>query len=221
MLTGKFAQLEQALRLPDAKLEPTHLAKENLVLHLLHLANTEQQLSAAEIAYFWQKLPYWAFAWAGGRALAQWIEANPGWVQGKRVLDFGCGSALVGIASAKAGAKEVWVADLDDNALLAAQLNARANGVEIHIVKQQQWPQVDLLLASDVLYDISSSADLQTLMLNIPQWLLAESHFVKPNFVELSSLQRYQSSTLPSIGDFDEQIDIEIYCRARVRVKHL
>ena len=51
-------------------------------------------------------------------------------------------------------------------------------------------------------------------MLTIPQWLLAESRFVKPGFVELDCLASFTTSTLPVIGDFDEQVAVEIYCRA-------
>lgn len=210
---SRLTHLQKALILPQAQLVAEHLAAEQLQLWLLSLADTELTLDSQAIGAFWQHLPYWAFAWAGGRALAQWIVANPQAVAGKKVLDFGCGSALVGIAAAKAGAAEVWVADLDANALQAAAENAALNGVEVLPVKGE-WPQVDLLLASDVLYDISSSADLKPLMLSIPDWILAESRFVAPDFVALDCLHSMVSSTLPAIGDFDEAVEVEIYCRA-------
>ncbi len=206
-------QLQQALILPGAQLVTEKLTQEQLTLWLLSLPDSELTLDTQAIGAFWQRLPYWAFAWAGGRALAQWIVANPDAVAGKKVLDFGCGSALVGITAAKAGAAEVWVADLDDHALQAAAENAALNGVKVWPVKGE-WPQVDLLLASDVLYDISSSADLKQLMLSIPDWILAESRFVAPDFVELDCLHSMVSSTLPAIGDFDEAVEVEIYCRA-------
>ena len=46
--------------------------------------------------------PFWAFAWAGGQALARWLLDNPQAVAGKRVLDLAAGSGLVGIAAMKA-----------------------------------------------------------------------------------------------------------------------
>ncbi|MCD8523993.1 MAG: 50S ribosomal protein L11 methyltransferase [Saccharospirillaceae bacterium] len=208
-----LASLQQALILPGAELRAEPLTDEQLTLWLLSLPDPRLTLDSQAIGAFWQRLPYWAFAWAGGRALARWIVDNPNYVAGKRVLDFGCGSALVGIAAAKAGAAEVWIADLDNNALLAATENAALNDVHVLPV-QGEWPQVDLLLASDVLYDISSSADLKQLMLNIPDWILAESHFVAPDFVALDCLHSTVCSTLPAIGDFDEAVAIEIYCRA-------
>ena len=214
MHADEHANLHSALRLPGAQLTRQHLLPEDQLLWLLALDDADVALSSADIARFWQQLPYWAFAWAGGRALVRWLRQNPQAVAGKRVLDFGCGSALVGIAAAQAGAAEVWVADLDANALIAAHHNARLNAVTVKPVVAGQWPEVDVLLASDVLYDISSSADLRQLMLTIPQWLLAESRFVKPGFVELDCLASFTTSTLPVIGDFDEQVAVEIYCRA-------
>jgi hypothetical protein len=38
---------------------------------------------------------YWAFCWASGQVLAEFLLAYPHWVAGKRVLDFGCGSGVV------------------------------------------------------------------------------------------------------------------------------
>lgn len=209
---ASLTQLQQALRLPNAQLSAEFLEPEQLHLWLLHLANPDIQLNSQQISHLWQQLPFWAFAWAGGRALVQWLNANPNAVAGKRVLDFGCGSAMVAIAAAKAGAKEVWVADLDAHALLAATENAKLNQVEVKVVAGD-WPEVDVLLASDVLYDISSSGDLQALMLQVPEWFLAESQYVKPSFIALERLHRYRCSTLPRIGDFDEQVAIEIYRR--------
>lgn len=210
---SNLTQLTQALRLPESTLATDTLSPEGINLLLLKLKNSELSLLPEQIAHFWQQLPYWAFAWAGGRALAQWLAQHPSAVKGKRVLDFGCGSGLVGIACALAGAKEVWVADLDVNALTAAQLNAQQNRVKVLPVQDEHWPDIDVLLASDVLYDISSSTDLRRWMMQVPTWYLAESHYVKPTFVELQCLAQYRCSTLPKIGDFDEQVAIEIYTR--------
>ena len=51
--------------------------------------------------------PFWAFAWAGGQALARYLLDHPAEVAGRVVLDFGSGSGLVAIAAAKAGARFV------------------------------------------------------------------------------------------------------------------
>lgn len=215
-------KLSEALILPGARLQQSPVLQtqgqqsqgQQLQLWLLDIDAEAVQMDAAAIGLFWQQLPYWAFAWAGGRVLAQYILDHPETVEGKRVLDFGCGSGLVGIAAAKAGAERVYVTDLDHNALSAAEHNAQLNEVTIEtVVPGIVWPDVDMLLASDVLYDISSSADLRQLMMAIPDWLLAENQQVAPDWVALQSLRCQTTSTLPAIGDFDEAVTLTVYGR--------
>jgi len=101
--------------------------------------------------------PFWAFAWAGGQALARYILDNPATVAGKRVLDFASGSGLVGIAAARAGAASVLCADIDDFAKTAMTLNAAANDVVLDIAPDDMLglfePAVDVVLAGDIFYD--------------------------------------------------------------------
>ena len=78
--------------------------------------------------------PYWAYYWGGGLALARHILDRPETVAGRRVLDLGSGSGIVGIAAAKAGASEVIAVDTDRYAVAAIGLNAAANGVTISTV---------------------------------------------------------------------------------------
>jgi len=100
--------------------------------------------------------PFWAFAWAGGQALARYILDHPEAVRAKRVLDFASGSGLVAIAAAKAGAAQVIAADIDAFATTAIGLNAGANGVAVEarlddlIGLDQGW---DIILAGDICYE--------------------------------------------------------------------
>ncbi|CDX26232.1 Methyltransferase small [Mesorhizobium sp. ORS 3324] len=100
--------------------------------------------------------PYWAYAWAGGAVLARYVLDKPLTVAGRRVLDLGAGSGLVGIAAAKAGASEVIAAEIDRNGIVALALNAAANGVAITAIGDDITggppPAVDLVLAGDVFY---------------------------------------------------------------------
>lgn len=100
--------------------------------------------------------PYWAYAWAGGSVLARFIFDRPQTVIGRRVLDLGAGSGLVGIAAAKAGARAVLAAEIDRNGVAAIGLNAAANGVTITVADEDITtgppPAVDLVLAGDVFY---------------------------------------------------------------------
>jgi predicted nicotinamide N-methyase len=102
----------------------------------LHLATevtpiwtaTEESLSRGPVPP-----PFWAFAWAGGQALARYLLDNPDVVAGREVLDIGSGSGIVAIAAAMAGAKRVTAAEIDPFAAAAITLNAPLNGVTIVI----------------------------------------------------------------------------------------
>jgi len=105
--------------------------------------------------------PFWAFAWAGGQALARYILDHPETVSGRTVLDLGSGSGLVAIAAARAGAAAVTAAEIDPLANAAIQLNAQANGVTIAAAgadllatgpTQVGPPDGDVVLAGDVFY---------------------------------------------------------------------
>jgi predicted nicotinamide N-methyase len=102
--------------------------------------------------------PFWAFAWAGGQALARYVLDNASLVRGKSVLDLASGSGLVGIAAMRAGASSVTVADIDGFACAAAALNAAANGVTLSACQNdllagkscETW---DVILAGDIFYE--------------------------------------------------------------------
>jgi predicted nicotinamide N-methyase len=122
---------------------------------------------ATEVVALWRKTeeeleaegvppPYWAFAWAGGQALARYVLDHAEWVSGKRVLDFGSGSGLVAIAAAKAGAVEVLAADIDAFACAAIARNARANGAAVDVTREDVIGRVcawDTILVGDMCYE--------------------------------------------------------------------
>jgi predicted nicotinamide N-methyase len=101
--------------------------------------------------------PFWAFAWAGGQALARYILDHPEIVAGKRVIDFATGSGLVAIAAMKAGAASVLAADIDVFCEAAVGLNAEANDVEVSFTEVNLLdappPMTDVLLAGDICYE--------------------------------------------------------------------
>jgi predicted nicotinamide N-methyase len=101
--------------------------------------------------------PFWAFAWAGGQALARYLLDHPEEVRGRRVLDFATGSGLVAIAAARAGAVEVWAVDVDPFCEAAVALNAAANGVEIAYACEdlldRPAPDVEVICAGDICYE--------------------------------------------------------------------
>jgi predicted nicotinamide N-methyase len=102
-------------------------------------------------------IPFWAFAWAGGLALARFVYEDPDTVRGLRVLDFATGSGLVAIVAARAGAAEVVAADIDPFAEAAVGMNARANRVHLAFVRRdlldESPPRVDVITAADTWYE--------------------------------------------------------------------
>lgn len=108
--------------------------------------------------------PYWAFPWLGGQALARYV-LDTDVVAGRRVLDLATGSGLVALAAVRAGAASVLACDIDPLSGEAVQANAQANGLPGELVQggALTWtgvdllagpvPDVDVLLAGDVLYD--------------------------------------------------------------------
>ena len=124
----------------------------------LHLADEAVELwrkTEEELGEIGLPPPFWAFAWAGGQALARYVGDNPELVAGKRVLDFASGSGLVAIAAAMAGAARVEASEIDEFAQVAIALNARQNDVAVRVLAEdvvgadRGW---DVVLAGDVSY---------------------------------------------------------------------
>lgn len=125
-----------------------HLAEESVPIW----QKTEEELGEMNVPP-----PYWAFAWAGGQALARYLLDNPALVAGKRVVDLGTGSGLTAIAAGLAGAASVLAADIDALALAAVRLNAGANGVTFDTTRDDllaDAPEpVDVVLVGDLFYE--------------------------------------------------------------------
>ncbi len=135
-------------------LHPPHAPE--IQLYLADEATALWEKTEEELGELGLPPPFWAFAWAGGQALARYILDNPALVAGRRVLDFASGSGLVAIAAARAGAAHVLASEIDGFALDAIALNAAANGVVIApfsgdiIGEDHGW---DVALAGDVSYE--------------------------------------------------------------------
>lgn len=127
----------------------------DIVLYLADEVTALWQKTETELAADGLPPPFWAFAWAGGQALAAYLGANPQLVANRGVLDFAAGSGLVAIAAAKAGAARVEASDIDAMACAAMALNATTNAVtliprpENLIGRDEGW---DVVLAGDIAY---------------------------------------------------------------------
>ncbi len=103
--------------------------------------------------------PFWAFAWAGGQALARYLLDHPEAVRGRHAIDVASGSGLVAIAAAMAGAAAVTAYDIDPLAAAAIGVNAEANAVTVRAVcadilddDRSPDPGIDLVLVADAFY---------------------------------------------------------------------
>ncbi|MCW5682300.1 MAG: methyltransferase [Xanthobacteraceae bacterium] len=108
--------------------------------------------------------PFWAFAWAGGQALARYILDHPQTVRGKSVLDLASGSGLVAIAAMKAGATRAVANDIDPFAIPAIALNATANNVTVATETMDRLDPATAsepfgtVLAGDIFYERDTAA---------------------------------------------------------------
>ena len=136
-------------------LAPPHTPE--LRLHLADEITPIWRLTEEALGEMGLPPPFWAFAWAGGQALARYLLDHPEEVAGKRVVDFAAGSGIVAVAAMKAGAAEALAADIDRFCAAAIALNAAANDVEVAFTDQDLLdappPEVDVILAADICYE--------------------------------------------------------------------
>jgi predicted nicotinamide N-methyase len=162
-------------------LDPALFVHRNTAIAVPPLVPEIQLHLATEITPIWQATeetlarsgvppPFWAFAWAGGQALARYVLDHPAEVAGRFVLDFGAGSGLVAIAAAKAGAARVLAAEIDHFAAAAIAMNATLNGVAVTVTTADVTdifdPRWEVVVAGDVCYERPMAA-------RVAQWLAA------------------------------------------------
>jgi predicted nicotinamide N-methyase len=144
----------------NTKLLPVPLAPE-ICLHLAEESLPIWRKTEEELGLINVPPPYWAFAWAGGQALARYILDNSVAVAGAHVLDLGSGSGLTAIAAMRAGARRVLAADIDALALAAIDLNAAANSVAVEATREDllaampndTWSRFGVVLVGDLFYE--------------------------------------------------------------------
>ncbi len=149
-------------------MDPAAFVRCNTIVTTPPLVPEVRLYLATEVTPIWQATeeslargglppPFWAFAWAGGQALARYLLDYPAVVAGRFLLDFGAGSGIVGIAAAKAGAARVLAADIDHFAVAAIAANAALNGADIEITTSDVLgtadPRWEVVTAGDVCYE--------------------------------------------------------------------
>ena len=202
--------------------DPESFIRQNTVLQPVPHAPEISLYVADEITPIWKMTeeglgamgispPFWAFAWAGGQALARYVLDNPQIVAGKSVLDFAAGSGLVGIAAMKAGASRVLACDIDPMCDAAIAVNAEANGVSVEAaianLLDHPPPPVDVILAGDICYERSIAGRLldwlkaaraqgATVLIGDP----GRTYFPKSG---LEQLAQYEVRTTRELEDFE------------------
>ena len=139
----------------ETRLLPVPHAPE-IRLHVAEEATALWQRTEEELGAIGLPPPFWAFAWAGGQALARYVLDHPEAVRSRTVLDVASGSGLVAIAAAMAGASCVQAADIDAFAAEAIAVNAAANDVRVMpllgdlVGTDEGW---DVVLTGDIFYE--------------------------------------------------------------------
>jgi predicted nicotinamide N-methyase len=205
-------------RLGDAQLVAEPLPGTDLRLWLIDAANMDRAFSPEETRRILEEPPYWSFCWASGLALARFLAEHPQWVEGKRVLDFGAGSGVAGIAAMKAGALEVVACDLDPVALASCKANADLNGVTLTYSADffAEADRFDLILVADVLYDRANLPLLDQFLTRGKEALVADSRvrdFQHPLYERLGILE---ALTLPDLAEPWEFRRVSLYHAVRL-----
>ena len=142
--------------LANAELQAAPLLK-GISLYLTHELLPVWAKSEAALAAEGLPPPFWAFAWAGGVALARYVIDHPAVVAGRDVVDVATGSGLVAIAAARAGARSVLAVDTDPVAVAAADLNAMSNAVairaELSDFRTLDPPRSSIVTVGDFFYE--------------------------------------------------------------------
>ncbi|WP_439125286.1 MAG: class I SAM-dependent methyltransferase [Pseudomonas rhizophila] len=199
--------------LGDARLVACPLPETELKLWLIDGDNMDRAFSPEETRRILHEPPYWSFCWASGLAMARYLVEQPYWVAGKRVLDFGAGSGVAGIAALKAGALEVVACDLDPLALAACQANALLNDVTLGYSEDffAEDDRFDLILVADVLYDRANLPLLDQFLSRGREALVADSRvrdFQHPLYRRIEMLE---AMTLPDLAEPEEFRHVSLY----------
>lgn len=213
MIAPQYLQDALSQLLGDARLVACALPGSDLTLWLIDGDNMHRAFSPEETRRILHEPPYWSFCWASGLAMARYLAAHPQWVRGKRVLDFGAGSGVAGIAALKAGALEVVACDLDPLAIAACRANALLNGVELGYSTDffAETDRFDLILVADVLYDRANLPLLDQFLSRGREALVADSRvrdFQHPMYRRIEMLQ---AMTLPDLAEPEAFRHVSLY----------
>lgn len=213
MINKKLTDIVRDI-LPSARIEKYTLPGASAIaLYLMNEDYPTGQLPQEAALKLMEKPYYWAFCWASGQVLAEYITLNPELVMGKRVVDFGCGSGVVAIAAKKAGAQSVIACDIDPLAIIATTENAKLNSVELNISDNFDRIEghVDLIIVADVLYDRDNLPWLTRFDERADDVLVADSRVKNFDYPPYQKIAHVDACTLPDLDESLEFRDVRIY----------
>lgn len=108
---------------------------------------------------------------------------------GKRALDIGCGSGILGIAAIKSNARSCHMCDIDSVAVEAAKQNALINGVQdCVIIENADWTKNNADIKADIIL-ANLTADI---LINISQ-AVADKHIAEGGYLICSGIIKGKS----------------------------
>ena len=184
-----------------------------LKLYLLKPHNVQRAFTGEEIALLQANPPYWSLCWASGHAMARFIFENKEMFEGKDILDFGTGSGVTAVALAMAGAARVTACDMDQDAIDAAKTNAALNRVrlEVSLSLEEISREIDMIVASDILYDRENLSILGYLLDSAPDIIVAESRVKSIDVPPYQEIADMEAPMVPDLDAFDPYRHVMIY----------
>ena len=211
-----LARLQRNIRqtLSEARLIETGLPLiPDIHLYLIDPFNLHRMFSTDETRKIIRNAPYWSFCWASGQALGAYILKQKELIIGKKILDFGSGSGVVAIASARAGAQKVIACDSDYHAIEAIKSNAILNRVVIETIGclNDLDEKLDIVLVSDLLYDSDNFYFLDILFDYTDEVLLADSRIKNLQHPRYQQIDSIKAETIPDLKEGVEFNNVRIY----------
>ena len=209
-------QKQMQCKIPKAALKLTTLPQApEIQLALIDGAYPQADLSQEQVEDLMDSPPYWAFCWASGQVMARYLLDNASLVKGKTIVDFGCGSGVVAIAAALAGATRSIGLDIDLNALDASRLNAELNNVEVELSECIEALKIDkskaILIIADVFYDADNIVLLKEFIHDYADVIIADSR-IKPEALSgVNQVARITSRTVPDLAEAIDFNSVGVY----------
>lgn len=204
MRSARAIKLEAALAglIPGALLNWRAVPGTRLRGFLIEERAATAPLPADRVSMVMDAPPFWSLLWPAGYRLCQLLETVP--MAGRSCVDLGCGSGLVAVAAAKAGATYSTAADSDPLALEAASVNAAGNGVDLAATARWNGEPCSTLFLADFLYDRSNLDALRELADSAEEIVVMDSRLQTLPRQEFEFMGRRLARAVPDLDPYRE-----------------